>query len=178
MGEPLTDIPVAYLRECFGYDPAAGTFIWRDRPGHFTTYKAYKAWADRCRGRPAFTKRAARGYRCTSLTYDGRLYYLMAHRVAWAIVTGAWPAEEIDHIDRNTENNRFSNLREAGRSLNGFNRNFRPNATGLTGVQLHGQRYSAKIRGSKGKLYLGTFDTPEEAHRIYKAAAMLFFDIA
>jgi hypothetical protein len=32
------DIPVEFLRECFGYDPRTGVLTWRDRPrSHFKT---------------------------------------------------------------------------------------------------------------------------------------------
>ncbi len=36
-----------------------------------------------------------------------------AHRLAWFIIYGAWPKDQIDHINHNKSDNRIVNLREA-----------------------------------------------------------------
>lgn len=57
------------------------------------------------------------GYR--SVGVGGSKY--LEHRVIWAIVYGAWPESEIDHIDGDKANNVISNLRLATRRINVLN---------------------------------------------------------
>jgi hypothetical protein len=101
-----------------------------------------------------------------------------AHRIAWLLMTGAWPDSEIDHIDGNGVNNRWVNLRLANRSLNGANRGKNKNNTsGFKGVTWN--RRSNKWRAQiwhRGKNHvLGAFDDPKAAHVAYCEAARAFF---
>jgi len=48
------------------------------------------------------------------------LYYV--HRLIWLWMTGDWPAESIDHINRNPADNRWENLRDVSCSDNCHNR--------------------------------------------------------
>ena len=108
-----------------------------------------------------------------------RYFYLRGvrvweHRGAWLYMTGAWPANEIDHRDRNRSNNRWSNLREATRQQNAANGPVMPhNKIGLKGVSLCKAtgRYRADITVSKRRFNLGRHDTPEAAHEAYRRAA-------
>lgn len=96
------------------------------------------------------------------------------HRLAFLWMTGAWPAGDVDHIDGNRENNRWSNLRDVDRSTNLENiKSAKSNnkGTGLLGAYPHksGRFYSRiQVRGSDG--YLGMFDTAQEAHSAYVKA--------
>lgn len=103
---------------------------------------------------------------------DGRRYKL--HRLAWLYVTGAWPEQQIDHIDGVRTNNRFCNLREATQSENMRNiRKHADNNSGFKGVFWHSQskRWRASIMANGKKRYLGLFATPEEAHTAYCTAS-------
>ena len=42
----------------------------------------------------------------------------LVHRVVWFLMVGRWPEYEIDHIDGDKTNNRFSNLRHVTHSQN------------------------------------------------------------
>lgn len=96
-----------------------------------------------------------------------------AHRLAWLLTYGEWPANEIDHINGDRSDNRICNLREATHAQNiqnCINRN--PNKHGLRGVakQTCSNRWTATVTANGSKQYLGTYATPEEAHEVYVQA--------
>lgn len=108
------------------------------------------------------------GYRVIRL--EGPLYY--SHRLAYLMTYGDWPKQEIDHIDGDRSNNRISNLRQATSRQNKAN-NVRVNkSTGLRGATKHRNKFMATIKIKGKKTYLGLFDTAEEAHSAYIAAAL------
>lgn len=77
----------------------------------------------------------------------------------------------IDHADGNGLNNRRNNLRIASQAQNAFNRKITV-GTGLRGVKPRSSgRWQANICFHRRNIYLGTFETPEEAHAVYLAAA-------
>jgi hypothetical protein len=79
---------------------------------------------------------------------------------------------EIDHIDRNTQNNAWHNLRLATSHEQALNRKVRRDSTtGLRGVINTGKKYQAKIQRNGVREHLGTFDTPLAAGNAYKSAA-------
>lgn len=105
---------------------------------------------------------------------DGRIQISLddknykAHRVIWLMVTGEWPKFEIDHIDGNPSNNAWSNLRDIPHMLNLQNRVKSPNGSAipLLGVVRNRKRFGAQIKVDGKRVWLGTFDTPEEAHSV------------
>jgi hypothetical protein len=80
-------------------------------------------------------------------------------------MTGKWP-KEIDHIDGDPLNNKWSNLREATRSQN--NANKVGIAGGLKGASFHKASGLWRADIKKG---LGYFHTAQEAHEAYVVAA-------
>lgn len=60
---------------------------------------------------------------------------LLLHRLVWILKTGTEPTSEIDHIDIDTSNNRFENLRLATRKEQNRHRGkHKNNKSGLIGV--------------------------------------------
>lgn len=157
------------VRSLLDYYPETGEFIWKMRIG--TVFEVSKFNAIHA-GQPA-GHLDARGYRRLKIFGD----YHAGHRIAWLWMTGEWPPEDIDHINCNKSDNRFSNLRLANRSQNIANQGARAdNKLGLKGVcfkpKSRGSRhYHAQIK-KDGKVYsLGYFATAEEGHAAYVAAA-------
>lgn len=95
------------------------------------------------------------------------------HREIMARVLGRLfllPREQVDHIDRNTLNNKRSNLRLATPAQNTVNRSkHKNNKSGFKGVYLDKRtgRYRAQIALQHNIQRLGYFDTPEEAYEAY-----------
>jgi hypothetical protein len=140
------------------YDPETGLFWWLKRP----IRRPVEVMA-----RPVGSI-DPRGYR--RLQYRGRRY--LAHRLAWFIAYGEWPAQ-IDHITGDKDDNRLSNLRVANAAQNKANsRRPATNTTGYKGVVFHKRqkRWAASIKRGRQR-HLGMFDTPEAAHAAYCAAA-------
>jgi hypothetical protein len=98
----------------------------------------------------------------------------LAHRLAWFYVNEEWPSSELDHINGDKTDNRIANLRLATRSLNNANTKCR-SKSGLKGVVLIKYGYRAGITINKRFHYLGTYETPEEAHAAYCRAAKKAF---
>lgn len=142
------------LRYLFRYNPETGQF-WRRHP-----HAGYNI------NREAGHVRKGMQYR--EIRVDQKLY--LAHRLAWLYMTGEWPTDEIDHIDMDHGNNRWANLRAANRQQNQANTRAR-SPLGLKGVSKKRGRYRARISVGKQEIWLGMFDTPEEAHAAYRAAA-------
>lgn len=144
---------VETLREAFDYEPETGVLRWR-------------ATGKLC-GQSVNTS----GYMAVMF----RNTTLLQHRVAWVLVTGYWPNDEIDRINGIRTDNRLVNLREATRTQNQHNRIVRyDSSTGYKGVNRHKDCWRATIMIGRRRHHLGLFDTPEQAHAAYGEAAKFF----
>jgi hypothetical protein len=77
---------------------------------------------------------------------------------------GSWPPDEIDHINREKDDNRFANLRLATRKQNSENRGARADAaSGFRGVSWSGGKWCAVIMHFGQQKVLGSFDDVEQA---------------
>jgi hypothetical protein len=103
---------------------------------------------------------------------QGKRY--LTHRVIWFWMTGEWPKSEIDHINGDKTDNRWSNLRAATRSQNMRNRGpHNDNKSGLKGVHFSkkGNKWIAQIYANNQRKQLGRFDCPAAASLAYQVAA-------
>lgn len=101
------------------------------------------------------------------ITVDGVKYG--AHRLALLYVTGELQAEDIDHRNGLRADNRYANLRRAGRAINNQNRRFlrSDNTSGFTGVsQTPSGKWRARVSLQGRERHLGRFSTPEQAHAV------------
>jgi hypothetical protein len=105
-----------------------------------------------------------------------------AHRLAWLYVYGEFPKMHIDHINRIRNDNRIVNLREADYFLNRFNRGVEKisskNKSGITGVIFNKKqnKWRAYIYKNYVNIYLGLFETKEEAGQARKDAELNFLN--
>lgn len=147
----------ARAQELLRYDPETGKMIWRVSQGRVRA------------GTEAGTF-TSDGYH-RKVQIDGRNY--LAHRLAWLIVTGEWPTEEIDHISGDGLDNRWSNLREATHTVNGRNaKRYSHNTSGFTGVGWHkaSRKWQANIKVNGTYIHLGCFDDLTAAVEVRKDA--------
>ena len=94
----------------------------------------------------------------------------IAHRLAWFYVYGEWPKDQIDHINGIRTDNRIKNLREATGFENQQNtKTKKSNTSGFTGVNWSSKKncYISRIMTRRVRIFLGYFDTAEEAHNAY-----------
>lgn len=95
---------------------------------------------------------------------DGKLY--LTHRLAFLYMTGEWPTKNVDHIDMDKTNNRWSNLRLADKSENGCNRSKQINNTsGMKGVSWarRSEKWQVFITSRGKQKSCGLFDSFEAA---------------
>lgn len=148
----------AEVRRLLAYDPETGALTYREKP---------------CRrilaGDPAGTVRKD-GYR--QVKVGGKLVY--SHRIAFFLMEGRWPDEEIDHANGDPSDNRWANLRPARRAENAANLGrSKVNRSGFKGVYWHqgDAKWMARIRQNGKTTYIGSYDTAEEAARAYEKRA-------
>jgi hypothetical protein len=91
--------------------------------------------------------------------------FLLAHHFAWYWVYGNVDYEMLDHINRDKTDNKISNLRIVDAQQNSFNKTQK-------GYSWHkrNNKWQSSIRVNKKLIYIGSFDTEEEARNAYLEA--------
>lgn len=156
----MTELTHDRLLELVNYDPDTGLFTNRVRRSNVSPI-----------GKILGTKNSS-GHLVAQI--DKKIYLL--HRLAWFYYYKEWPKNILDHIDRNPENNRIHNLREATKITNSYNSKLRKdNTSGIKGVYFDKRRnlFYSQIVANKQKTFLGYFKTKEEAAKAYTDAARL-----
>jgi hypothetical protein len=98
------------------YDPDTGRLTWSKRDCHYF---------DKTRaGKDVGYSWSLDGYVNNTLTMEikGRKVKLVVARLCWLVYTGDWPKNTIDHIDRDSLNNKWDNLRDVPQSINNQNK--------------------------------------------------------
>lgn len=167
------EIDQNYLKECFTYDSATGVLTWEKRPlSHFKTKRGMRIFNTRFAGN-AVGASNGRGY--LQARIGDKLY--LAHRIIWALQTGAWPVDEIDHIDGDRVNNRFANLRAVSRAENMLNKKrYACNTSGTTGVlwTKTSGKWRSRIKVAGRDKHLGYFTNKSDAVAAREAASITY----
>jgi hypothetical protein len=163
------ELTAEIARKLIAYDPDTGVLTWLPREREwFKTDRSWKGWNVQFSGKQA-------GYAGTK----GYIYVCIlekpyrAHRVAWLLMTGSWPENEIDHINHDRADNRFVNLRDVPHLDNHRNMSIRvASASGVTGVYWHKtfRKWHAYIKVNGRGLHLGSFSEKHDAISARKAA--------
>jgi len=152
---PLPD--TERLRQLLDYNSETGIFVWKKARRNKAQKGIIAGWLSQ------------KGY--WKITVDGIDY--PAHRLAWKFFYGHEPENQIDHIDKNKQNNKISNLRIATNQQNCMNIPIKKNnSSGFTGVYFNKkqQKWIARIGLNGTKINLGSFETIENAALAYEIA--------
>lgn len=161
MGNPYRSpqracITAEYVRARFIY--ADGDIYWKISPGR------NRKIGDRAYSISHGTRKTVR---------VGTIRVPQSH-VVWLYHKGYWPLAELDHKDRDSLNDRLSNLRDATTQKNCMNQTVRKNnKSGFKGVTKHPQQsgYWARISADGYRYQLGLYPTAELAAGAYRIAA-------
>lgn len=149
-----------YLKSILHYDPKTGIFTRR---------VSNNGWlAGEVAG-------GNNGHGYIAIEINGVAY--RAHRLAFLYMTGAFPADQVDHINGTKDDNRWNNLRAVTNTENQRNaRRRRSNTSGYLGVspQKSTGKWLAYISVNGRKKYLGTFTDLLDAVAARKAADILY----
>jgi HNH endonuclease len=162
-GKERTPIGAEELRSKISYNPLTGEFRW------------IKVLHKRKKGEIAGCKNIHTGYWYIHICGSNWL----AHRLAWLYMTGEQPPKYIDHKNGQPDDNRWENLRAATQSQNIASGRFLNKKSGLPrGVFFRKDRptpYRAQIRCGDKEIYIGAFNTVEEAASAYTAKSRELF---
>ena len=136
----------------FSYDPWTGDLFNR---------------IDRGRSRVGMVAGCLNGSGYLQTRVEGKIY--LNHRIIFLYLHGYLP-KNIDHADGDPLNNRAYNLRGATDCENARNKKIsKNNKSGYKGVYYNksASKWQATIMENRKNIYLGCFETPEEAHETY-----------
>jgi len=138
------------VMERLSYDSRTGIFKWKIRAAPHVPKGSKAGSVDK------------NGY--VKIKILGRNY--KAHRLAWLIVYGSFPPDQIDHINGVKHDNHIINLRAVTHAENCRNKAlYIRNKSGHTGVRYNKKtnKWVAKIGGNHKRVNLGSFENKEDA---------------
>lgn len=140
-----------YLKSVLNYNPDTGIFTWLNP-----------------RNRPLKKRGGIAGY-INSIKYrviktNGKAY--LAHRLAWLYMTGSFPKNQIDHLNKIRGDNRWANLKGVTNAENCRNKSIsKNNKSGISGVHFCNQAKRWRVVITfKGVVYrFGSYRLLDEA---------------
>lgn len=152
-----------HLKECLTYDHETGSFTWNERPlSHFKDSRSRNSWNSRWANKNAGIV-GNRGYIIINIkNFKAHL----GHRLAFLYMEGYLPENQVDHINRIRNDNRWVNLREVSRQCNLQNASqYITNSSGVTGVHWvkRDKRWVAKITINQKTIRLGVYERFSDA---------------
>jgi len=162
MKPTLNVLDFSRANDLLAYNAKTGAFLWKKDRGIKFLAGSVAGYTD------------PRGY--TAICIDYRRHY--AHRLAWLLSYGNWPAKQIDHINGNKTDNRLANLREATPAQNNANsKTHKRNKSGFRGVSwsTRDRCWRAFISFNRARRSLGDFQSAYEANAAYQREARRLF---
>lgn len=133
----------SYLQSILNYDPTTGIWRWN---------KTNRVAG--CLGKHKYRR----------IKIEGKCY--LSSRLAFLYMEGEFPENMVDHINRDTIDDRWQNLRKATNQENQRNRNVtHNNISGVVGVSWDNekQKWHSRIQVGKKTHHLGFFDKLSDA---------------
>ena len=161
------------IKERINYDPKTGQLTWKERDASLNCHKWFNEnKAGKPCGNITVSKKDGYIYHRINMNCGGEKLHLNAARTAWLLMTGDWPKHTIDHINRDSTDHRWENLRDVTQSVNNQNKGrYACNKGNYKGVYLRRGKYQAAFCHNYVIYRLGHYDTPEEAAKAYDAKA-------
>ena len=152
--------PVEKIEEWFTLDSDTGVLYWAKKPARQIVVGKRAGWTQN-----------HNGLLRVSVNVPGCGRFLRS-RLVWKLHHRKEPPEVVDHEDRNSMNDRPENLRDGTNGRNNRNRAV-SSRSGLMGAfpsPNKDGRWQSTIQVSGKTVYLGVFDTAEEANGAYLEA--------
>jgi hypothetical protein len=164
------EITTELVRELIDYDQDTGVFTWRARDRHwFKREQDFKMWNTRFAGSvTGCVHRDATGYPTLAINVLGRTW--LAHRLAFIYMGEALP-DQVDHLNRDSVDNRWKNLSSSSAKENMKNKSmFRNNTSGVAGVSWHKARgkWEARVHSGGERKSLGYFEDLAKAAEVIR----------
>lgn len=157
---------VEYLRGLFLYDPITGVVTNRVRR-NYNALEGMEAGT-------SFLNAKGQRYRRIRLGHK----MVLMHRLIWKLQTGKWPRGEVDHVDGDGMNNRWSNLRDVTPSVNAANlsRLRIDNKSGTQGVSfIAGRGWVVQLNHQGKRVHWSTHCTEEAAVAMRRQVERQYF---
>ena len=150
---------IDYLSTKFKIDTENGVVYWASRPKNNRVFVGQEA---------GLAKEQHNGKKYWVITLDGRK--IKRSQLIYLFVHGFQCEQLIDHINGDSLDDRSANLRSATITQNAWNHKCRARKINLPmGVRNNSSgKYQARITVNKKVIYLGAYNTPEEADLIYQ----------
>ena len=137
------------LKQVLDYTPETGLFTWNNTLNNKVNAGDVAGWS-------------IRGY--GYITINRKDY--IAAKLAFLFMEGIYPENEVDHINRITDDNRWTNLRVVTHRENCLNKGLRKdNSSGITGIYWRDKRnkWESQIGVYGKRVFLGRYETLKEA---------------
>jgi len=154
--------PCEVLQEWFQLDAENGLIYWKKKPARQIRIGSKAGWAQDHKGKTRW-----------SVNVPGYGRYLRS-RLIWKMQYGHDPLPGLDHKDGNSENDAIHNLSDGGWSWNSRNKPVTAKSGHVGAYPTRGKKWMSTVQRNGKTIYLGTWDTPQEASAAYLEAVERF----